>query len=57
VLYFEFFGRDFSVNKKDIEIFLKSAIFYRSLYDLGFAARHRTDKTLKRTIKDLSDVF
>ncbi len=54
---FEFLGRDFSINKKDIEIFLQSAIFYRSLYDVGFAARHRTDKTLKRTIRDLSDIL
>ena len=54
---FEFLGKDFSINKKDIKIILKSAIFYRSLYDVGFAARHRTDKTLKRTIKDLSDIL
>jgi len=54
---FEFLGSDFSVSKEDIRNFLHSAIFYRSLYDLGFAARHRTDKTLKRTIKDLSDIL
>jgi len=54
---FEFLGRDFSVSKEDIRNFLHSAIFYRSLYDVGFAARHRKDKTLNRTIKDLSEII
>ncbi|MEM4230871.1 MAG: phosphotransferase [Candidatus Pacearchaeota archaeon] len=54
---FEFLGRDFSVNKEDIKDLLHSAIFYRSLYDVGFAARHRTDKTLRRTIRDLYDII
>lgn len=54
---FHSLGSDFSVSKEDIMDFLHSAIFYRSLYDMGFAARHRTDKTLKRTIKDLSNII
>ena len=54
---FDFLGRDFSVSEGDIRDLLHSAIFYRSLYDMGFAARHRTDKTLRRTIKDLSEII
>jgi len=54
---FEFLGKDFSVSKGDIRNLLHSAIFYRSLYDVGFATRHRTDKTLRRTIKDLSEII
>lgn len=54
---FEFLGRDFSVSEGDIRDFLHSAIFYRSLYDMGFAARHRKDKTLRRTIRDLLDTI
>ena len=54
---FEFLGRDFSVSEEDIRNLLHSAIFYRSLYDVGFAARHRADKTLRRTIKDLSEII
>src|SRR3989338_2626368 len=54
---FEFLGRDFYISEGDIRDLLHSAIVYRSLYDVGFAARHRTDKTLKRTIKDLSDIL
>ena len=53
---FEFLGRDFSVNREDIRNFLQSAIFYRCLYDVGFAARHRTEKNLRRTIKNLSKI-
>jgi len=54
---FEFLGRDFAVSEEDIRCLLHSAIFYRSLYDVGFAARHRTDKTLRRTIKDLYEII
>lgn len=54
---FECLGKDFSVGRKEIKNFLHSAIFYRSLYDIGFAARHRSEKTLKRTINDLTEIM
>ncbi len=54
---FEFLGRDFSVSKENIRDFLQSAIFYRCLYDVVFAARHKADKILKRTICDLSEIM
>jgi len=54
---FEFLGRDFSVSREDIRDFLRSAIFYRTLYDVIFAARHRTNKTLARTLLDLKEIL
>lgn len=48
-------GKDFSVSESEIELLLKSSIFYRQLYDVGFAARHRRDNSLIRTIHDLKE--
>lgn len=54
---FNVFGQIFEVTKDEIKECLVSAIFYRSLYDVGFAARHRKDKTLKRTMHDLREIL
>ena len=49
-------GTSFGVNYSDIIHLIKVSIMYRSLYDVGFAARHRTHRTLKRTLNDLRKV-
>lgn len=54
---FENFGTNFSVTKQEIEQLLISSIFYRQIYDVGFAARHRKENTLIRTIKDLKETL
>lgn len=48
---------DFQASKEEVNHYLESAIFYRSLYDVGFAARHRPDKPLKRVINNLKDLL
>ena len=54
---FNIISREFKVNKNETEVFLTSSIFYRSLYDVIFASRHRSDKVLARTIKDLKEIL
>jgi len=54
---FELIGSDLGATQNEVTEYLKSAIFYRSLYDVGFAARHRSDKPLARTIKDLKEIL
>lgn len=54
---FTVLGNDFNINRKEVNHYLMSAIFYRSLYDVGFAARHRNDKPLIRIIKNLKDLL
>ena len=53
---FDVLGKNLDVNMEDIKDYLQSAIFYRSLYDVIFALRHRPEKTLRRTIKDLMGI-
>lgn len=50
-------GGHFQLELKEIRHFLKSATAYRAFYNLGFALRHRTERTIKRTISELRDVL
>ncbi|MEK6829658.1 MAG: phosphotransferase [Nanoarchaeota archaeon] len=52
----DIFGKEMNVSNKEAISYMKSSIFYRSLYDVIFALRHRPDKTLARTIKDLDEI-
>lgn len=36
---------------------LKSMLFYRALYDVIYACRHKPDKTLQRTVNDLESLL
>jgi hypothetical protein len=51
------FGEEFGVEEQEIKDFLISGIFYRCLYNLGFALRHRPIKTVERTIKELNEII
>lgn len=53
----EFLGEDFSVSKSDVRNLLQSSIFYRCLYNVGFAARHRRDRSLIRTLNELREII
>ena len=53
---FDVLGKNLGVNREDIKGYLQSAIFYRSLYNVIFALRHRPKKTLQRTIKELIEI-
>ncbi len=53
----EIFGKEMNVSNEEARLYLKSSIFYRSLYDFIFALRHRPEKTLLRTIKDLNEII
>ncbi len=53
----EVLGMDFRLREEEIRDYLRSGIFYRCLYNVGFACRHRTDKTLKRTLKELNEII
>jgi hypothetical protein len=52
-----YFGDFLKLKKEEISTYLQSAIFYRELYFLGFALRHRPQKSLDRTIKELNEVL
>lgn len=54
---FRSLAKEFELNKKEIRNYLQSAIFYRTLYLLGFALRHRPQKSLDRVIKELNEVM
>lgn len=53
----KYLGESFNSSDQEIQHYLKSAIFYRSLYNLLFATRHRPDKTLDRTLKELKQIL
>lgn len=53
----DYLANDFRVDSKEGQNYLKSMIFYRSLYNVIFAARHRSDKSLDRTIKELQQIL
>ncbi len=43
-------------NREKVEI-LQSNIFNRTLYNFGYALRHRPDKSLERIIKELTHIM
>lgn len=45
------------LSEKERESLLRSAIFNRTLYNLGYALRHRPDKSLERNIRDLNHII
>lgn len=47
-------GQLFGISLNETKNYLCSGIFYRCLYDFGFALRHRTTKTIKRTMNELN---
>ncbi len=47
----------FKINREETKIYLRSAIFYRCLYNLLFALRHRPKKSQLRTIKELEKII
>lgn len=54
---YEIFGRTLGLSLEETRKKLLSGIVYRSVYDIGFAARHRSDKSLARTINDLKVIL
>ena len=54
---YEFLGESFNVHMGEVQNYLKSNIFYRLLYNVIFAARHRSDKSLIRTINELQQIL
>jgi len=54
---YEAFGKDLGSRKMEIKDFLISGIFYRCLYNLGFALRHRPIKTINRTMGELKEII
>lgn len=53
----EVLGIDIRLTEEKIKNYLRSSIFYRCLYNVAFACRHRTDKTLKRTLYELEEIL
>lgn len=51
---FENLASIFKMSLNETRNYLRSGIFYRCLYDFGFALRHRTAKTIKRTMNELN---
>lgn len=51
------FGDNIRISEKDVKNYLKSAIFYRCVYNVIFASRHRNDKSLKRTLNELEEIL
>jgi hypothetical protein len=47
----------FGSDKEKNSNYLRSSIFYRTLYSLGFALRHRPQKSLDRIIKELNQII
>ncbi|PJE81699.1 hypothetical protein COU58_01095 [Candidatus Pacearchaeota archaeon CG10_big_fil_rev_8_21_14_0_10_32_42] len=45
------------LSKAEREALLQSNIFNRTLYNLGFALRHRPDKSLERVVKELNHIM
>ncbi|MFH1249274.1 MAG: phosphotransferase [archaeon] len=45
------------VNEEESLEYLKSGVFYRCLYNLGFALRHRPIKIIERTKKELKEIL
>ncbi len=47
----------FDLTKERTSDYLKSSIFYRTLYLFGFALRHREQKSLDRIINELNNIL
>lgn len=56
-LSFVNFEESLKLKKEKIYDYLRSSIFYRTLYFFGFALRHRPQKSLDRTIKELNEII
>ncbi len=54
---FNVLGENFGISVNQVKDRLKSAIFYRSLYNVGFSARHRNDIVLQRTLSELEEII
>ncbi|MBI5798116.1 aminoglycoside phosphotransferase family protein [Candidatus Woesearchaeota archaeon] len=54
---YENLGNPLNINEEQSARFLRSGIFYRSLYNLGFALRHRPQKTIERTKRELNEIM
>jgi len=56
-IVYDSIGSKFELSKSEIVDYLKAAIFYRCLYNVGFSARHKSEKTLIRTLKELKEIM
>ena len=56
-LAYELIGKQQGLDLKGVQNLLRSGIFYRCLYNLGFALRHRPEKTIKRTKRELDEIM
>jgi len=54
---YETLGDTLNVNEEQIWQYLRSGIFYRSLYYLGFALRHRPKKSIERAKMELTKII
>jgi len=52
-----YLGDELGLNKKEISNYLQSSMFYRTLYNLGFALRHRPKKSLDRIVNELNNIM
>lgn len=51
------FRENLVLTTEKIRLYLKSAIFYRSLYNFEFALRHRSEKSIERTIREIKQIL
>ncbi len=57
ILAYELISKQQGLGLNDTWMLLRSGIFYRCLYNLGFALRHRPKKTIKRTKRELNEIM
>ena len=54
---YENLGSSLNISEEQSAQYLKSGVFYRSLYYLGFALRHRPQKSIERAKRELNEIM